>query len=69
MKAGIYIRVSTDKESQETSLEYQELACRDFAKAHGFEVYNVYHDIFTGTKSGRYNKRDGYNKIVKDAFI
>ena len=68
MKAGIYIRVSTDKESQETSLEYQELACRDFAKAHGFEVYNVYHDIFTGTKSGRYNKRDGYNKIVKDAL-
>lgn len=68
MKAGIYIRVSTDKESQETSLEYQELACRDFAKANGFEVCGVYHDVFTGTKSGRYNKRDGYNKIVKDAL-
>ena len=66
MKAGIYIRVSTDKESQETSLEYQEMACREFAKNNGFEVTGVYHDVFTGTKSGRYNKRDGYNKIDKD---
>ena len=68
LKAGIYIRVSTDKESQETSLEYQELACRAFAESNGFEVYNVYQDVFTGTKSGRYNKRDGYNKLVKDAL-
>ncbi len=68
MKAGIYIRVSTDKESQETSLEYQEIACRDFANANGFEVYNVYHDVFTGTKSGRYNKRNGYNKMIEDAL-
>ncbi|HID1126409.1 TPA: recombinase family protein [Clostridioides difficile] len=68
MKAGIYVRVSTDKESQETSLEYQEIACRDFANANGFEVYNVYHDVFTGTKSGRYNKRNGYNKMIEDAL-
>ncbi|RGX13699.1 recombinase family protein [Paraclostridium sordellii] len=68
MKAGIYIRVSTDKESQETSLEYQELACRDFVKANGFEVYDVYQDVFTGTKSGRYNKRNGYNKMIEDAL-
>lgn len=68
MKAGIYVRVSTDKESQETSLEYQEIACRDFAKANGFEVYTVYQDVFTGTKSGRYNKRNGYNKMIEDAL-
>ena len=68
MKAGIYIRVSTDKESQETSLEYQKIACINFAKANGFEVCNVYQDVFTGTKSGRYNKRNGYNKMIEDAL-
>ena len=36
MKAGIYIRVSTDKELQESSLEYQEACCSDFIKGNNF---------------------------------
>ena len=68
MKAGIYIRVSTDKELQESSLEYQEACCSDFIKGNNFELYNTYKDVFTGTKTGKYNKRPGYKNLINDAI-
>ena len=68
MNAGIYVRVSTDKELQESSIENQELACVDFCKKNNFNITNVYKDIFTATKSGKYNKRNGYKNLINDAL-
>ncbi|NJJ35106.1 recombinase family protein [Clostridioides difficile] len=67
MIAGLYIRVSTTKELQESSLEYQQALCSDFINDNNFELYGVYKDIFTGTKTGRYNKRPGYQNLINDA--
>lgn len=55
MKAVIYCRVSTDKETQETSLARQEEELVQFATAKGYEVLH----IFTDQHSGYDVERDG----------
>ncbi|MFD2682682.1 YneB family resolvase-like protein [Bacillus seohaeanensis] len=48
MKALIYCRVSTKKETQESSLERQEIELVNLAESHGFEVYKVIKDQASG---------------------
>ncbi|TQR21047.1 YneB family resolvase-like protein [Psychrobacillus vulpis] len=55
MKAVIYCRVSTEKETQETSLVRQEEELMQFSKAQGYDVAKV----FTDKHSGYDMERDG----------
>lgn len=48
MKSVIYCRVSTDKESQETSLKRQEEELIAFAKLNNYEVEKVFSDQHSG---------------------
>ncbi|MCM3358881.1 MULTISPECIES: recombinase family protein [unclassified Psychrobacillus] len=48
MKSVIYCRVSTDKSTQETSLERQEEELVDFATKQGYEVSQVFLDQHSG---------------------
>ncbi|MGX9133764.1 YneB family resolvase-like protein [Rummeliibacillus sp. JY-2-4R] len=47
-KAVLYCRVSTEKETQDTSLERQELELREFASAKEYEVAEVFTDRHSG---------------------
>ncbi|HWI48787.1 MAG TPA: recombinase family protein [Rummeliibacillus sp.] len=47
-KAVLYCRVSTEKETQDTSIERQEIELRDFAKSEGYEVAEVFTDRHSG---------------------
>ncbi|WP_397537605.1 recombinase family protein [Rummeliibacillus pycnus] len=47
-KAVLYCRVSTEKETQDTSIERQEIELRDFAKLEGYEVAEVFTDRHSG---------------------
>lgn len=48
MKSVIYCRVSTEKESQETSLQRQEEELLEFATLHNYEVEKVFIDQHSG---------------------
>ncbi|MEK5146797.1 recombinase family protein [Psychrobacillus sp. FSL K6-4615] len=48
MKSVIYCRVSTEKESQETSLKRQEEELIEFAKLNNYEVEKVFSDQHSG---------------------
>lgn len=47
-QAVLYCRVSTEKETQDTSIERQEIELRSFAKAKGYEVVQVFTDRHSG---------------------
>ncbi|HZG70420.1 MAG TPA: recombinase family protein [Chondromyces sp.] len=53
MKAIIYCRVSTKKDTQESSLERQEEELRSLAAAHGFQVVDVIKDQESGYELNR----------------
>src|ERR1044071_1748172 len=42
MNGIIYCRVSSKEQIEGTSLESQELACREYAKSHGIQVLRVF---------------------------
>ncbi|WP_313891060.1 recombinase family protein [Psychrobacillus sp.] len=68
MKAVLYCRVSTEKETQETSLVRQEEELSNFAQMQGYEVEG----IFTDQHSGYDIERDGLLDLltfVKDQQI
>ena len=58
MKAAIYCRVSTE----EQDLSTQEKICRAYCEAKGWEVYRVYEDVMSGTKSSR----PAFNEMLED---
>ena len=58
MKVAIYCRVSTE----EQHADKQEEICREYCKRLGYEVYEVYKDIISGTKSSR----PRFNKLLED---
>ena len=58
MKVAIYLRVSTT----EQNLDSQENTCVEYCKRNGHEVYQVYKDIYTGTKSSR----PAFNELLED---
>lgn len=49
MKAGIYLRVSTDQQTTDS----QEYICLEYCRRNNIEVYKIYKDIYTGTASSR----------------
>jgi site-specific DNA recombinase len=51
-KAAIYVRVSTSKQEDGTSLESQEMRCRAYATEHGYVVdpSHVYVEVHTGVE-------------------
>ena len=49
MRVFIYLRVSTDDQEDNTSLEQQEIDCRDIADLGGHHVVGVFQDVYTGS--------------------
>lgn len=62
MESAIYIRVSTDKEEQKSSLQNQRGLFINFIQEHNWELYDFYVDI----KSGTTLNRENLNRLIKD---
>jgi DNA invertase Pin-like site-specific DNA recombinase len=58
MKIAIYCRVSTE----EQNATHQEKQCRLYCERMDYEVYNVYTDVISGTKSSR----PAFNQLLVD---
>jgi site-specific DNA recombinase len=65
MKAGIYLRVSTEDQKYGHSLDTQEADCRAYAECQGWQVAAVYDDTRSG--SLRIEARPGAMKLLADA--
>ncbi|MDX8365228.1 recombinase family protein [Cytobacillus sp. IB215665] len=63
MRCAIYIRVSTDKEEQKASLKYQQELFYRYIKEQGWDIYEFYVDVQSGTTA----KRKNLQKMIKDA--
>lgn len=48
-KVAIYVRVSTEEQNIDNQLDI----CKEYCKRNNFEVYKIYKDVYTGTKSSR----------------
>lgn len=60
MRCAVYARVSTGFDSQKTSIPTQIKLFENFIKEKGWELYKVYTDTKSGSKS---SNRDGIQKI------
>lgn len=58
MKVAIYCRVSTEDQDAKK----QELACIDYCKRMGYDIFSVYADTISGTKTSR----PAFNNLLKD---
>lgn len=63
MRCAVYIRVSTDKEEQKASLKYQQDLFYRFIEEKGWDVYEFYVDVQSGTTA----KRKNLQKMIEDA--
>ncbi|MBN6187773.1 recombinase family protein [Aneurinibacillus sp. BA2021] len=63
MRCAVYVRVSTDSEEQKQSLEHQKSLFYNFIHEMGWELYDIYVDVETGTTA----KRKGFNRMIQDA--
>lgn len=63
MRCAVYVRVSTDKEEQKASLKYQRDLFYRYIEERGWEVYEIYVDIQTGTTG----KRKNLQRMIEDA--
>jgi site-specific DNA recombinase len=63
MRCAIYVRVSTDKEEQAASLKYQKELFYRYIKEKGWEIYEIYIDVQSGTTA----KRKNLQKMIRDA--
>ncbi len=63
MRCAIYIRVSTDKEEQQISLKYQIELFYRYVLEQGWDIYNIYVDVQSGTTA----KRKNLQKMIQDA--
>ena len=52
MKIGLYLRVSTENQKNNTSLSYQKTLGIDFCKRSNYE-YEIFEDVESG---GKYNR-------------
>ena len=46
-RVGIYLRISEDRDGQQTATKRQRADCRRFAKSHGWEAVDVFEDVDT----------------------
>lgn len=58
MKVAIYCRVSTEDQDAEKQVK----ACLEYCERNNFEVFKVYKDVISGTKSSR----PAFNKLLED---
>lgn len=58
MKVAIYVRISTDKQDLENQLKI----CRKHCEVKGWEIYKVYADVISGSKTSR----PEFNQLLKD---
>ncbi|MGE7997605.1 recombinase family protein [Lysinibacillus sp. NPDC093190] len=63
MKCAVYARISTGFDSQKTSIPTQIKLFDNFMKEIGWELYKVYTDVKSGSKSGR----TGIQDLIQDA--
>ena len=66
MKAAIYARFSSDRQTEE-SIAAQVRACREYADKHGLEVIQIYADEAISGKESKTGLRREYQKMMKDA--
>lgn len=55
MRCAIYIRVSTNREEQKTSLTNQRDLFEEYIQEKGWDIYDFYVDVESGTKAKREN--------------
>ena len=58
MRTAIYTRVSTEDQNPEA----QAMLCRRYCEANGYEIYKIYQDVMSGTKSSR----PAFNELLQD---
>ncbi|MEH7237899.1 recombinase family protein [Bacillus sp. JJ1562] len=63
MRCAVYVRVSTDKEEQKASLKYQKELFYRYIEEKGWDIYDFYVDVQTGTTA----KRESLQKMIDDA--
>jgi site-specific DNA recombinase len=63
MRCAIYTRVSTDKEEQKASLKYQKELFYRYVQEQGWDIYDFYVDVQTGTTA----KREHLQRMIEDA--
>jgi site-specific DNA recombinase len=63
--AGIYVRISRDREGLEAGVDRQEADCRALAEARGWEVADVYPDNDTSA-TDRKKVRKNYRRMLDD---
>jgi site-specific DNA recombinase len=64
LKCAVYIRVSTDKEEQKTSLENQQRFFYNIIVEKGWDLFRFYIDVESGTKD---RKRENLRQLIEDA--
>jgi DNA invertase Pin-like site-specific DNA recombinase len=64
MRAGIYVRISDDREGRAVGVARQEEDCRALAAARGWQVVEVYSDNDTSATSGKV--RRAYRQMLTD---
>jgi site-specific DNA recombinase len=55
MRCAIYVRVSTNKEEQKSSLENQEALFKNYIIEKGWDIHEIYVDVESGTTDKRRN--------------
>lgn len=63
MRCAVYVRVSTDKEEQKASLKYQKDLFYRYIEEKGWDIYEFYVDVQSGTTS----KRKQLQQMIEDA--
>lgn len=63
LKVAILVRVSTATEEQKSSLENQKSLFTQICKENGWEIYDIYEEI----ESGTHTNRKGLNQLINDA--
>ncbi|WP_413986788.1 recombinase family protein [Paenibacillus polymyxa] len=63
MRCAVYIRVSTDKEEQKSSLENQRSLFYQYLEDKGWDIFDFYVDVESGTT----DKRKNLQRLIQDA--
>jgi site-specific DNA recombinase len=65
--AGIYLRISDDREGRELGVTRQRGHCTDLAERLGIRVYDVYNDNDRGASTRSTKPRPDYKRLLQDA--
>lgn len=65
MQAGVYVRISRDRDGLAAGVQRQEADCRALAASRGWKVYDVYSDDDTSATDRR-RVRKAYRRLITD---